>query len=143
VEEVGEAGLEAMNAPFEPGRTPFDWLSRDEVAVDAYVADTACGFNMSERARESFKSACQRSSEMEELKRIRKDLPIYILAGDADPVNQGLEALKPVAEHYRAAGIFDVTEQYYAGGRHEMFNEINRDAVMRDLLAWLRRIVPA
>jgi len=143
VEEVGAGGLEVLNTPFEPARTPFDWLSRDEAAVDAYVADSRCGFNMSERARESAKSAWERASEIEQLKRIRRDLPIYILAGDADPVNQNLEALKPVAERYRAAGLSGVTERYYAGGRHEMFNEINRDQVMRDLLVWLRRIVPA
>jgi alpha-beta hydrolase superfamily lysophospholipase len=141
VEEVGAGGLEVLNTLFEPARTPFDWLSRDEAAVDAYVADSACGFNMSERARESAKSAWERASDIEQLRRIRKDLPIYILAGDADPANQNLEALKPVAERYRAVGIVDVTEQYYAGGRHEMFNEINRDQVMRDLLVWLRRIV--
>lgn len=141
VEEVGAVGLEALNTPFEPARTPFDWLSRDEAAVDAYVADSACGFNMSERARESAKSAWERASDTQELKRIRKDLPMYILAGNADPVNQNLEALKPVAERYRAAGILDVTERYYLGGRHEMFNEINRDEVMHDLLAWLRRVL--
>jgi alpha-beta hydrolase superfamily lysophospholipase len=143
VEEVGAGGLEVLNTPFEPARTPFDWLSRDEAAVDAYVADSRCGFNMSERARESAKIAWERASQLEELERIRKNLPIYILAGDADPVNQNLEALKPVAERYRAAGLSEVSEQYYAGGRHEMFNETNRDQVMRDLLAWLLRIVPA
>ena len=139
VEEVGEAGLEALNTPFEPARTPFDWLSRDEAMVDAYVADSACGFNMSERAQESGQSAWERASDREQLKRIRRDLPIYILAGDADPVNQNLEALKPLAERYRAVGVSDITERYYAGGRHEMFNEINREQVMRDLLVWLRR----
>jgi alpha-beta hydrolase superfamily lysophospholipase len=143
VEEVGEGGLEALNAAFEPARTPFDWLSRDEAAVDAYVSDPACGFNMSERARESAKSAWERASEPAQLKRIRRDLPIYILAGDADPVNQSLEALKPVAERYRAAGLANVTETYYPAGRHEMFNEINRDQVMLDLLGWLRRIAPS
>ncbi|MBV8361242.1 MAG: alpha/beta fold hydrolase, partial [Deltaproteobacteria bacterium] len=142
VEEVGAGGLEALNTPFEPARTPFDWLSRDEAAVDAYVADAGCGFNMSERARESAKNAWERASEIKELKRIRNDLPIYILAGDADPVNQNLEALKPVAERYHVAGLSDVTERYYVGGRHEMFNEINRDEVLRDLLGWLQRIVP-
>jgi alpha-beta hydrolase superfamily lysophospholipase len=143
VEEVGASGLEALNTPFEPARTPFDWLSRDQAAVDAYVADPACGFNMSERARESTKNAWERASDGEQLKRIRSDLPIYILAGDADPVNQNLEALKPVAQRYRAAGVADVTERYYAGGRHEMFNEINRDEVMQDLLVWLQRILAA
>jgi alpha-beta hydrolase superfamily lysophospholipase len=31
--------LGAFSAPFEPARTPFDWLTRDEAEVDAYVAD--------------------------------------------------------------------------------------------------------
>jgi alpha-beta hydrolase superfamily lysophospholipase len=143
VEEVGAGGLEVLNTPFEPARTPFDWLSRDQAAVDAYVADSGCGFNMTERARESSKSAWERGRDIEQLKRIRRDVPIYILAGDADPVNQNLEALKPVAERYRVAGLSDITERYYAGGRHEMFNEINREQVMRDLLVWLQRIVSA
>jgi alpha-beta hydrolase superfamily lysophospholipase len=143
VEEVGASGLEALNTAFEPARTPFDWLSRDQAAVDAYVSDPACGFNMSERARESAKNAWERAGDPTSLISIRKDLPIYILAGDADPVNQTLEALKPVAARYRQAGIADVTESYYPAGRHEMFNEINREQVMRDLLSWLRRIVPS
>ncbi len=118
-------------------------LSRDPAVVDAYVADPRCGFNMSERSRESFKNAGTRGSDPGELVRIRKDLPIYILAGDADPVNQALDALRPVAYRYRAAGIRDVSERYYSGGRHEMFNETNRDEVLRDLLLWLERVIPA
>jgi alpha-beta hydrolase superfamily lysophospholipase len=97
---------------------------------------------MTERARESAKTAWERASNLEQVRRIRRELPIYILAGDADPVNQKLEALKPLAERYRTAGILDVSERYYPEGRHEMFNEINRDVVMQELLVWLRRIVP-
>jgi alpha-beta hydrolase superfamily lysophospholipase len=142
VEQVREGGLESLNTPFEPARTPFDWLSRDPMEVDAYVADSLCGFNMSERSRQSAKTEWERRADSSHLKRIRKDLPIYILAGDADPVNHHLEYLKPVAERYREAGIRDVSEKYYPEGRHEMFNEINRDEVMADLLAWLRRVIP-
>jgi alpha-beta hydrolase superfamily lysophospholipase len=31
----------------------------------------------------------------------------------------------------------DVTVKSYAGGRHEMFNEINREDVVAELLEWL------
>jgi alpha-beta hydrolase superfamily lysophospholipase len=143
IEQVGEGGLESLNAQFEPARTPFDWLSRDPAEVDAYVGDPRCGFNLNDRSRESAQAAWARVSETGALARIPRDLPIYILAGDADPVNHNLEYLKPVAERYRGAGLRNVSEKYYAAGRHEMFNETNRDEVHRDLLAWLRRLIPA
>jgi alpha-beta hydrolase superfamily lysophospholipase len=143
IEQVGDGGLESLNAPFEPARTPFDWLSRDPAEVDAYVADPHCGFNLNDRSRESAKAAWEQTITPTALARIRPELPIYILAGDADPVNHDLEYLKPVAARYRAAGLEDVSEKYYPAGRHEMLNETNRDEVLRDLLAWLRRFIPA
>ncbi len=76
-----------------------------------------------------------------EIARIRKTLPIYIFAGDKDPVNHHLEWLRPLGGRYRAAGIADVTEKFYPDGRHEMLNEINRAEVMLDTATWLRRAI--
>jgi alpha-beta hydrolase superfamily lysophospholipase len=134
-----EADLTAFNQAFEPARTPYDWLSRDEAAVDAYVADRFCGFGINKRAMETMAAATKRLIDPAELSRIRSNLPIYIFAGDKDPINHGLEWLKPLAERYRAAGIADVTEKYYPQGRHEMLNETNRDEVLSDLLGWIQR----
>lgn len=38
--------LSGFNARFEPARTAFDWLSRDEEQVDLYLADPWCGFGL-------------------------------------------------------------------------------------------------
>ena len=38
--------LAGFNAPFAPARTEYDWFSRDQAEVDAYVADPACGFGL-------------------------------------------------------------------------------------------------
>jgi alpha-beta hydrolase superfamily lysophospholipase len=136
-----EVDLSAINAPFEPARTPFDWLSRDAKEVDKYIADPLCGFGVNKTSTQSMATAMARTVDPKALALIRKDLPVHILAGDKDPVNVNLDALKIVAQRYRAAGLRDVTEKYYPGGRHEMFNEINRDEVMRDLLSWMNRVV--
>jgi alpha-beta hydrolase superfamily lysophospholipase len=135
----GDADLTAINREFEPARTPFDWLSRDYAEVDKYIADPLCGFGVIARSMATMAAASQRIVDPAQLAGIRKDLPIWIMAGDKDPINHNLDWLRPVAERYRAAGIKDVTEKYYRDSRHEMFNETNRAEVYRDLLAWIRR----
>lgn len=132
-----EADLTAFNRGFEPARTQHDWLSRDPAAVDAYEADPLCGFGINKTAMQTMAAGASRLVDPAALAQIRKDLPIYIFAGDKDPINHGLEWLKPVAERYRAAGIANVSEKYYPEGRHEMLNETNRDEVMRDLVSWM------
>jgi alpha-beta hydrolase superfamily lysophospholipase len=136
-----DADLTAFNRGFEPARTPHDWLSRDPAAVDAYEADPLCGFGINKKAMEAMAASVARLVDPAALSQIRKDLPIYIFAGDKDPINHDLEWLKPLAERYRAAGIANVSEKYYPGGRHEMLNETNRDEVMRDLASWLQKAI--
>jgi alpha-beta hydrolase superfamily lysophospholipase len=141
ISSSGDADLTAINREFEPARTPFDWLSRDPNEVDKYIADPLCGFGVIAASMATMMGASMRIIDPAQLARIRKDLPIWIMAGDRDPINHHLEWLRPVAERYRTAGIKDVTEKYYPDGRHEMFNETNRAEVYRDLLDWLRRTV--
>ncbi len=136
-----EADLTAFNRGFEPARTQHDWLSHDPAAVDAYEADPLCGFGINKTAMQTMATSAIRLIDPAALAQIRKDIPIYIFAGDKDPINHNLEWLRPVAERYRAAGIANVSEKYYPDGRHEMLNETNRDEVMRDLASWLQKSI--
>lgn len=138
--DPASGGLEAFNAPFEPARTPFDWLSRDPAEVDKYVFDPLCGFSVTPASMASMFGAVAAVFEPGALKRIRSDLPIYLFSGDKDPINGGLAWLKPLVERYREAGIKDVTTDFYPDGRHEMLNEINRAEVVRNLGLWIDRV---
>ena len=71
------------------------------------------------------------------LDRMDKRTPICFISGDRDPVGNMGKGVEKVARMFRAAGCRDVTVKLYPGGRHEMFNEINRDEVYADLIAWL------
>jgi alpha-beta hydrolase superfamily lysophospholipase len=136
------ADLSGFNAPFEPGRTGFEWLTRDEAQVDAYVADPLCGFGYDVPGMKAvFAGACA-AADPASAARIRPDLPVYVVVGDQDPVGDGLVRVHALVQRYRDAGLGDVELHVYPGARHEVFNETNRDEVEGDLLTWLDRVVP-
>jgi alpha-beta hydrolase superfamily lysophospholipase len=122
------------NASFEH-RTGYEWLSRDAAEVDAYVHDPLCGFE-GQTVINGMDRTDPRRVDPQLLAGIRPDLPVLLLAGDADPVNQQLQGLHYLERLWRAAGVQQIDCHYYSGGRHEMFNETNRDEVTARLLAW-------
>jgi alpha-beta hydrolase superfamily lysophospholipase len=138
----GPMELAAFNAPFAPARTDFDWLSRDDAQVDAYVADPACGFGLDAGASRAMFTGARGLADAQRMAGIRSDLPLYIGVGEADPVNGQMTLVHALVERYEAAGLTDVTLRAYPGARHEVFNETNRDEVEADLLGWLARVVP-
>ena len=129
------------NRPFRPNRTGFDWISRDEAEVDAYVGDPLCGKLCSTGFyRDMIKGLCT-IHRSEAIARIRKDLPIYIFSGSADPVGDMGVSPTALVNAYRSLGIDDLEFVLYPGARHETFNETNRDEVMDNLLSWICRHV--
>jgi alpha-beta hydrolase superfamily lysophospholipase len=129
-----------FNKPFAPARTPFDWLSRDPAEVDRYVADPLCGFPASVQLWIELLGAWKRVSTKTAYARVPRNLPLLVMAGEHDPVSAGSRQLGPMLHAYRAAGLRDVEDRIYSGGRHEIFNETNRDHVTDDLIAWMHRV---
>lgn len=131
--------LSAFNSGFRPARTGFDWLSRDESIVDAYVADPLCGFGIDTASLKDMFAGARRLADPDQLARMRRDLPLYVAVGSKDPVNGELTLLWALVDRYRVAGLDDVTVRVYDEGRHEILNEVNRAEVIDDLVQWLRR----
>ena len=135
------SALESLNTVMAQPRTPFDWLSRDEREVDKYLADPLCGFSVDEAAMHSIFASSAAAADPARLARIRSDLPVYIFAGQLDPVNAGMTRMWPLVDRYRKAGLADLTTDFYADGRHEMLNETNRAEVVANLTAWIERVI--
>ena len=143
---VGEKlGLtfEDYNKAFAPNRTEFDWLSRDPAEVDKYVADPLCGFAVSTQVWIDMLRALDRISNPSNVAKVPKDMPLYLFAGDRDPVGDNGKGMKRLYEAYKRAAVFDVRLELYADGRHEMLNETNRQEVIDDFIAWCDEIVAA
>jgi len=135
---LGQMWFGAYNKPFAPARTEFDWLSRDEKEVDAYVADPYCGFPFTTQLAIDVLDALPSLSSPQSLARIRKDLPIYVFSGERDPVGANIQGL---IDALKGAGFTRLTTRIYPGARHETLNETNREEVTRDLIDWLDAVV--
>ena len=73
--------------------------------------------------------------------KIPKKIPLLIFSGTDDPIHHELAGLDRLIEEYRAAGLECIDHKFYEGGRHEMFNEINREEVAVDVIEWLGRTI--
>ncbi len=130
------AGLEVFNAGFEH-RTGYEWLSRDEAEVDLYVADPLCGYDLPAETVPALFAPAARLADPDQLAGIRKDLPMLIASGTADPLAGGGQLVELLGQRYLDAGVVDVTVTTYPDARHEIFNETNRDQVTADVVAWI------
>ncbi|MHB9292349.1 putative Monoacylglycerol lipase [Hollandina sp. SP2] len=128
-----------FNKPFKPNRTAFDWLSRDEGVVDAYVADPYSGMPCSVGFYRDMSALLNQIHKPGALEGISRDLPIYVFCGSADPVGDMGKSPTALVNAYRSLGIKDLEFVLYPDARHETLNETNREEVTDNLLSWIIR----
>jgi alpha-beta hydrolase superfamily lysophospholipase len=138
---LDKLGFGDFNRAFTPARTQLDWLSRDEAEVDAYVDDPLCGGPYSCGLWIALLGGLKTIASDHELKRIRSDLSILLTGGAEDPVG-GQKGITDLAMHYARSGHSCLSTKIYPGGRHEMFNEVNRDEFSADVLRWIEKQLP-
>nr|WP_162990794.1 alpha/beta hydrolase [Maliibacterium massiliense] len=124
----------AYNKAFAPARTRFDWLSRDDRQVDAYINDPYCGAICTYSFFNAFARGLMHLNDARDLAHIPKDLPLLLLSGSDDPVGVHLDKL---LAQYQKLGLQDVTLDILPGARHELLNETNRDEVTQAIIRWL------
>lgn len=120
-------------------RTKFDWLSRDQSLVDAYIADSKCNFVCSYGFYRDLIHGLRKVYGEGFLDSIPPTLPLYLFCGSADPVIGMRAGFDALSQRCRRLGIIDFESKCYEGGRHESLNEINRVEVMDDIVDWFSR----
>ncbi len=139
-ETLNKATFGSYNKKIADKRTDFDWLSRDDSVVDAYIEDDLCGFVFTLNGFENLGKLLWFVSQEKWFSTIRKDLPILLITGDADPVGAYGEGVKKVFNKlisYSAAASIRI----YEGARHELINELNKEEVYQDVLNFLNTYI--
>ena len=127
----------SYNKIYDNPKTEYDWLSRDEANVQKYIDDPLCGFIPSCSLFRDMMTGVKFITNKKNLTAMNKDMPVYFMSGDMDPVGECGKGVQKAYNNFLEAGMKDVSIKLYPGGRHEMLNEINKDEVYTDILTWL------
>ena len=140
-ELLHKLGFGDFNKRFAPARTELDWLSRDAAEVDAYVSDPLCGGPYTCGLWLDLMGGLKAIGSNRALRQIRDDLPVLFTGGADDPVG-GQQGITDLVMHYAKSDHNSLTTKIYPEGRHEMFNETNRDEFTADVLNWIEEQLP-
>lgn len=122
------------------GGDELAWLARNPATREEFAADPLCGAPMKASGLRSLCMLALKASEPDWASRLPKDLPIMMISGGKDPIGQNGRGVISVAVSLEQAGI-EPTVILYPGDRHEILNELDREAVFRDVLKWLYTVL--
>lgn len=134
---VNKLAFGNYNQHFEPARTPKDWLSKDTALVDKHIADELCSFTFTLNGYYTLFTTISRLYSKKLLSAMPKDLPVFFVAGEDDPVGDFGKGVLKVVDMFKKTGMKNVTEKLYPTDRHEILNETDRQQVYNDLYNWM------
>lgn len=125
-----------LNKPWKKGRTPYDWLSRDEQEVDAYIADPECGWPPTMNFAQELAKGLSGTFEDYRLEALPEALPILLMSGSQDTSTNFGKSVPELKKRLKKAGLNDIETHIFPGMRHELHNELDRDEVYDTLIEW-------
>ncbi len=113
------------------------WLSKNIDSVTKYYNDPKDTFAFSLNGYRVLLEATAYDNKMENIAKMRREMPILFVSGEDDPVGGLGEGVKLACNKFIEAGIKDVSMKLYKDDRHEILNELDRETVYSDIYQWM------
>lgn len=127
------------NKKFENEFSKFAWLCSDLNEVRRYEQDPMCGYLVSNNFLYELSGAILQLYHSEQLRQIRKDLPLLLISGGADPLGGNGRWVMDLYLMYKKLGIEGVQLKLYDQMRHEVLHEKGKEEVFAKILAFLQK----
>ena len=135
-EFINKIAFGPYNGKIKNPRTPFDWLTRDDKIVDTYIADKYCGFLFTAKGYKDLFTVLNNVSGNDWFNAVNNELPLFIIAGEADPVGAYGKGIRQVYNDLAQSGQKDLSLKLYPEMRHEILNEFGKEKVYEDIADW-------
>ncbi|HGK7331324.1 TPA: alpha/beta hydrolase [Streptococcus suis] len=116
----------------------LDWICANPDTVKEYDADPLCGFIFTTNAFINLFKLLKSAYNGKDWRPKNTALPIFLIAGEDDPVIQGNEKFKGLEGFLKSLGYKNIKSKLYKGMRHEILNERDKETIYQDVLEFLR-----
>ena len=128
----------SYNKRYDNPRTAYDWLTRDEAVVDAYIDDPYCGFMFTSSAYLDLINLLKDVTADSWYNNLATDLSVYFISGSMDPVGGWGEGLAEIDKKMKRKERKDYKMTLFDGMRHEFHNEIGKETVYEKVADWIK-----
>lgn len=132
--------LDFANIKFLPISTRFDWISSDEQVVQKHIKDKKSNFIFTVSGFEDLFHLVGLCNSPKVIKTTPKELPIFFISGEADPIGENGIGVKRAVKIYKNLGMEKVELKIYPNDRHELVNEKNKEEVYQDVLKFMENV---
>lgn len=136
-ESLKKMAFGSYNKRIPDAKSPNSWLSRDDEVVKRYDSDPMCTFSFTADGYRTLFGVLKFIQKKKNYGRIPKDLPVFMVAGEEDPVGNYGKGVEKVFRAYSDIGIEDISLKLYPNDRHEILNEPDKEDIYSDILLWL------
>ncbi len=128
--------LGSYNNFFKPNRTKKDWISSDDDNVDNYIADSLCGFPVTNGLWHDLANGILKVFKKNNYSLSDNSIPIFIISGSKDPVGENGKGV--IRLNNFLSNIFsDVSIKIVDEARHEVFSETTKENSYNTLIKFI------
>ncbi len=136
---INNLAVGQFSKAIKDAKTPLDWLSYNEENVQNYIADPLCGVEFTLGSFAALFSLMKDMGNVKKYQNVNADMPILLIAGDADPCTGYEKGRKASLDNLHNAGFKDVSVITLEHMRHEILNEVENLIVYEDIYNFLNK----
>lgn len=135
---IDKLSFGAYNKRFEDGQ----WLSEDAGYAKSYYSNPKCSFVCSNNFYKCFFGGLLKLYTKEYSAKLNKDLPVFIISGEKDPVGDFGKAVKKLYDYYKKIGMKNVKLCLVKNSRHVILGEkANRDYFIEQVKSFIKDLL--
>lgn len=117
------------------------WMSQNKEYVARIINDPLCNTDLPKGFLWNLKRDLKLSASDKNVSTIRKDLPIVLMAGSADPSGRFGKNIARLHEMFRDAALTNVKARIYQGVRHALAQNPQKAEIVRDITEMLGDVI--